>query len=39
MYPFDSHSKDENDILSSSGTPYLLKFTTFHSLENCIRSV
>ena len=39
MYPFDSHSKDENDNLSSSGTPYLLNFTTFHSLENCIRSV
>ena len=37
MYLFDSHSKDENNNLSSSGT-VLPKFDTLHSLENYIRS-
>ena len=39
MYLFDSHSKDENDNLSSSATAVLLKFDTLYSLENYIRSV
>ena len=34
MYLFDSHSKDENDNLSSFGTVTLLKFDTLYSLEN-----
>ena len=37
IYLFDFHSKDENGNLSSSGTAVLLKFDTFHSLENYIR--
>ena len=36
---FDSHSKDENGNLSSSGAGVLLKFDTFHSLENYTRRV
>ena len=39
IYLFDSHSKDEHDNLSSSGTAVLLKFDTLYSLENYIRSV
>ena len=31
-----SHSKDENDNLSSSGTAVLLKFDSLYSLENYI---
>ena len=33
----DSHGKDENDNLSSSGTAGLLKFDRLHSLENYLR--
>ena len=36
---FDSHSKDENRNLSSSGTTVPLKFDTLYSLKNHIRSV
>ena len=35
---FDSHSKDENGQLSSSGTA-ILKFDILHSVENYIRFV
>ena len=38
MYLFNSHNKDENGSLSSSGRAVLLKFDTLHSLENYIRS-
>ena len=33
IYLFDSHSKDENENLSSSATAVLLKFDTLYSLE------
>ena len=36
IYLFDSHSKDENDNLSSSGTAILLKFDSLYSLKNYI---
>ena len=39
IYIFDSHSKDENGNLSSSGTAVLLKYNTLYSLENYIRSI
>ena len=39
LYLFASHSKDENDNLSSSGTAVLLKFDTLYSQENYVRSV
>ena len=39
LYLFDSHSKDENGNLSSSGTAVLLKFDTLYSQENYVRSV
>ena len=39
LYPFNSHSNDENSNLSSSGASVILKFDTLHSLENYIRSV
>ena len=39
IYLFDSPSKDENGNLSSSGTAILLKFDTFYSLKNYVRSV
>ena len=39
IYLFDSHSKDENGIVTSSGTAVLLKFDTLDSLVNYIRSV
>ena len=39
IYLFDSHSKDENGNVSSSGTAVLFKFDTLLSLENYIRSV
>ena len=39
IYLFDSHSKDVNGNVSSSGSAVLLKFDTLHSLENDIRSV
>ena len=35
IYLFDS-SKDENGNVSSSGTEVLIKFDTYHSLENYI---
>ena len=38
IYLFDSHSKDNGNLLSS-GMPVLLKFHTLHSLESYIRSV
>ena len=37
IYLFDSHSKDENDNVSSSGTAVVIKFDTLHLLENYIR--
>ena len=37
IYLFDSHSKDENDNVSSLGTAVLIKFDTLHLLENYIR--
>ena len=39
IYLFDSHSKDDNGNLSSSGTVVLSKLVTLCSLGNCIRSV
>ena len=39
LYLFDSHSKDDKDNSSSSGTAVLLKFDSLHSLENYIQSV
>lgn len=39
IYLFDSHLKDENDSLLSSGIAVLLKFNSLCSLENRIRSV
>ena len=39
VYLFDSHSKDENGNVSSSGTAVLFKFDTLLSLKNYIRSV
>ena len=39
IYLFDSHSKDENGYLSSSGTAVVLKFDTSHLLENYVQSV
>ena len=39
LYLFDSHSKDECDNLSNSGTAVLLKFDFLNSLENYIKSV
>ena len=33
IYLFDSHSKDENGNLSSSGTTVPVKFDTLHSVE------
>ena len=39
IYIFNSHSKDENGNLSSSGTAVLLKFDMLYSLENYVRSV
>ena len=36
-YLFDSHSKFENDNLSSIGTAVLLKLDTLYSFENYIR--
>ena len=33
IYLFDSHSKDENENLSSSATAVLLKFDALYSLE------
>ena len=39
IYVFDSHSKDENHNVSSSGILVLQKSDTLHSLENHIRSV
>ena len=34
IYLFDSHSKDENDNLSNSGTAVFLKLDSLHSLKN-----
>ena len=39
MSLFDLHSKDVNSNWSNSGSAVRLKFDTFHSLENHIRSV
>ena len=39
IYLFDSHSKDENDSLLSSGATVPSKRDTLHSLENDIISV
>ena len=39
IYLFDSHSKNENGNVSSSGTAVLIKFDRLLSLENYIRSV
>ena len=39
VFLFDSHSKDENGNSPSSGAAGLLKFDTFFSLGNYIRSV
>ena len=39
IYLIDSHSKDKNGNLSSSGTAILLKFDTLYSQENYVRSV
>ena len=39
IYLFDSHSKDENDSLLSSGATVSSKRDTLHSLENYIISV
>ena len=39
IYPFDSHSKDENGNLLSSGTAVFVKFGTLCSLENDLKSV
>ena len=39
LYPFNSHSNDENSNLSSSGASVILKFDTLHSLENYIKPV
>ena len=38
MYLYDSHSKDENGNLSTSGTATLLKLDALYSLENYIKS-
>lgn len=34
IYLFDSHNKDGNDNLQSTGTVVILKFDKLHSLEN-----
>ena len=39
IYLFDSHSKDENGNLSSSGAAVLLKCDTLHLLQSYIKSV
>ena len=39
IYLLDSHSKNENDNLSISGTAVLLKFDSLYSLENYVRLV
>ena len=39
VYLFDSHSKNKNGNLLSSGTAVLLQFDTLYSLENYIQSV
>ena len=39
IYLFDSHIKDENGNLSSSGTVVFLNFDTLHSLENYVKSL
>lgn len=39
IYLFDSHNKDENGGLSSSGTAVLLKFETLYSLQSYTISV
>ena len=39
IYLFNSHGKDENSNVSSSGTAALIKVDTLHSLKNYIKSI